>query len=239
MKTLTRRDTLWIGFLLSLSLLCACPGKGAEKTTTSDGTPPSADAKPPFEVYSTGKPKYDSYFNRVYKLRTDLWRSDRNMSAIPAMIQGVMGLPGDAKKVDLGELFKSIGTKFGNKLLFDAGTGVRVREGSQDPQAAKVAQTLDWTYKTAKGTPESLGGAINESKQLVEQGQALSKSAPNDFKGMEALKLPAVTAKLAESGKELTGVPGQVGKLSGTALSIVKQIPLIFASGGNKTEEKK
>lgn len=228
MQLFSKRWTFLVG-CLCLLMLAGCP-KSDGNTKTGTDTNAVTAATPGFKLYRSGIPKYDSYFSRVYKLRHNLWKSDQKMAAIPGMLRSALELPADAKKVDMMGLLKQVGAKFGNKLLFKAGTGIRLKPGVSDPKAQKIAKTLNDIYTTTKGMPKNLGGAVEQSKKLVTEGQALSKSAKNDFKGMNALKLPTVSAKLAESTKELGKVPGQVDKLSKTSVDTAKQIPTVLTS---------
>lgn len=209
--------------LFATLTLSGCPKQqnsaGNNGSNTSD--------KPPFSLHRVGIPKYDRYFRRVYDLRYKLWKADRDMARTPATLHGVMALPGNVKGASIGDLLKVAAAKFGNKIMFN-GSRVGLRAGVNDPKAARVAQTLDNVYRTSQSLPKNLGGAVGESKNLVVQGQRLMGSVKSDFTGFNALKVPSVTAKLAESTKEMAKVPGQVGKLGGTSVNVAKAIPSMF-----------
>lgn len=213
----------WIGvaILCFVSLMFGC---------TSSGSNTKANDKPTFKRHSSGVPKYDNYFGRVYDLRYKLWKSDKKMSGIPSTLSGVLDVPKDMKDINIGNMLKLAAQQYGSKLLFQQGRGVTVKPDVKDPKAQKVATTLNDVYKTSAQMPKDMGDATTQSKRLVTQGQSLSQSAPRDFKGVNALKLPGVSAALADSTKELTKVPAQAGGIAQTALEVIKQFPALFRS---------
>jgi uncharacterized protein YoxC len=219
-----RLSTICLIFAVTL-VFSGCPGQDP-KSDAPKGS------EPPFKVYTTGIPKYDSYFRRVHNLRYKLWKADQDMATVPATLRGVLEIPGDVKKTGFGDLLKMAVAQYGGKMIASK-TGISLRKDVDDPKAAKVAQTLDNVMRTTKDMPSNLGGAVDESKKLVVEGNNLSKSVPKDFTGMNALKAPAVTAKLAESVKELGEVPSQVAKLTSTSARVAKQIPAAFSGLGN------
>ena len=211
------------GLGLAALVLSGCPKK--QDTASDNGT--NTSDKPPFSMHRVGVPKYDNYFRRVYNLRYKLWKADRDMARTPATLHSVMGLPGNIKGASITDMLKVAASKFGNKLLLKGGR-VGLQPGISDPKAAKVAQTVDNVLTTSKSLPKNLGGSVDESKNLITQGQRLTKTVKNDFTGFNAVKIPSVTAKLTESTKELAKVPGQVAKLGKTSLGVAKAIPGLF-----------
>lgn len=214
---------------LAATVLWGCPKQqdtpSSQPSNSASGS--MQDQKPPFQLYTTGVPKYDSYFQRVYRLRYKLWKADRDIATTPATLRGVMALPGNVKNSNFSELLGLAVQKFGSKMSF-VGGNVRVREGVNDTQAGQVAQTLDNALTTSREMPRNLGGAVNESKALVVEGKDLSTSVHKDFTGFNAFKIPQVTAKLTESMKELAQVPGQVAQLGKTSLGVATAIPAAF-----------
>ncbi len=59
--------------------------------------------------------------------------------------------------------------------------------------------------------PERLASAVDNSVELVQRGRRLVDRAPDDFTGLNATKLPAVTASMTEAADNLTQVPDKVG----------------------------
>lgn len=208
------------------TMLWGCP-KQQDSPSSQPSDAAGTSDKPPFQLYTTGVPKYDSYFQRVYRLRYKLWKADRDLATTPATLHGVMGLPGNVKGSSLTDLLGVAVQKFGSKLSF-AGGRVGVREGVNDTKAGQVAQTIDNALTTSKEMPKNLGGAVTESKDLIVEGKNLTTSVPNDFTGFNALKAPQVTAKLGESMKELAKVPEQVAQLGKTSVGVAKAIPAAF-----------
>ena len=65
--------------------------------------------------------------------------------------------------------------------------------------------------------PERLASAVDNSVELVQRGRRLIDRAPDDFTGLNATKLPAVTASMTEAVDNLTQVPDKVGGIVDSA----------------------
>lgn len=234
---MNRRYIRAVGVALALSFALGCGASSAE-TESSE-----AEVKASFVFKSTGIAKYDTLLQTTKDITGNLDRATAALeNIVPSIKDAVAGL-GDvlagAEAVGQAEDFGAVMTALFGELekakikmtVTVSGDavmlGVAAMPGGDESLVAKVQAAFDGVnaaIATIRAVPESLASVVADAQSLVPQIQGLAESAPQDFTGMNAMKLPAATEALAKAGEELAKVPEKVPALIEAAATFMGQL---------------
>ncbi|HEX7599017.1 MAG TPA: hypothetical protein VF518_12440 [Polyangia bacterium] len=224
---------LFMGVLLGLAIGTAgCASSGAKK----DGAGPKAQdlAKASFSYKPTGMAKYDDFLSRTQNLTGRLDQADYAISHVPTSARDAANasleavgettkLGDDVKDLPtiMGKLKDALKAKANISIAADPGSkhffSVKPGDDSNPKVVDKVQSALDnlnAAMSNATQAPQGLAGASEESVGLAKQGAPLATTVKNDFTGLNARKVPAVTACLNEASGELAKVPDRVASIT-------------------------
>lgn len=176
---------------------------------------------------STGMPKYDQFLKGTTDLRGSITKaSDSIGNLVPSFKAAIVSVVGGADQIgkdmsDFGALFgmfkKTLLEKQVTLSIVVNGPNVELAvtagEGAPPELVTKVTEAIrgvNAALQNLRAIPESLQKVVTDSMSLVSQGQGLVTSAPSDFLGMNALKLPGCVTSLKDAIVNLTKVPDDV-----------------------------
>ena len=234
---MNRRYIRAIGVALALSFALGCGASSAETESSQ------AEVKASFVFKSTGIAKYDTLLQTTKDITGNLDRATSALeNIVPSIKDAVAGLGAvmaGAEAVGQAEDFGAVMTALFGELekakikmtVTVSGDavmlGVAAMPGGDEGLVAKVQAAFDGVnaaIATIRAVPESLASVVADAQSLVPQIQGLVQSAPQDFTGMNAMKLPAATEALAKAGEELAKVPEKVPALIEAAATFMGQL---------------
>lgn len=190
----------------------------------------------------TGKAKYDTFLRTSRDLVGNLDKADHAVNRlVPEFKQAVtniLGLLGATKdlasKKGFTALYKDLGESLKKSKITiyihvgPRGTAVRVKaEGAKPELVKKVQDALDGVNRllaTMEEIPARIGNVAKASASLIVQGKNLIGSAKNDFKGLDARKLPGCTKSMQKAVAELQKAPGRATTLLKSIAGVIKEI---------------
>jgi hypothetical protein len=224
---------LIMGVLVGMAIgTSGCASSGSKK----GGAGPKAQdvAKASFKYQPTGMAKYDDFLGRTQNLTGRLDQADYALAHVPTSARDAVNTSLEAvgETAKLGDDVKDLPTMMGKlkdalkakaniSIAADPGSkhffSVKPGDDSNPKVVDKVQGALDnlnATMSNAIQAPQGLAGASEESVGLAKQGAPLASTVKSDFTGMNARKIPAVTACLNEASSELAKVPDRVTSIT-------------------------
>ena len=190
----------------------------------------------------TGKAKYDTFLRTSRDLVGNLDKGDQAVNRlVPEFKQAVtniLGLLGATKdlasKKGFVALYKDLGESLKKSKITiyihvgPRGTAIRVKaEGAKPELVKKVEDALDSVNRllaTMEEIPKRIGNVAKASASLIVQGKNLIGSAKNDFKGLDARKLPGCTKSMQKAVAELQKAPERAATLLKSIVGVLKEI---------------
>jgi uncharacterized protein YoxC len=188
----------------------------------------------------SGMPKYDNFLETSQNLVAELDTANHAIeNLVPSLKQAgssmleAAGTVGDLAALESsGNVLKALTANLASAkivlYLHDSASKVelRVKSSGGDPEVVEKVQAalgnVNKALDTIAQVRVSLGKVGGNVKSLVTQAQELVASAPNDFTGMDVMKLPGVAASLSTAATELANVPGRVVTLTESAGKLLK-----------------
>jgi hypothetical protein len=171
----------------------------------------------PIEVIETGVAKYDSFFRSSAEVAAQLVMAEAFTGSLLSTMKdsardaaAQRAAEDGAKEILKGRDFKDLPAD--DQIAFIEYLN---KKGGLD---SKARASLSKSRENIAAVVASLGKAALDSANLVVTGKQLTESVKNDFKGKDAMKIPAIAAGLGTSVKNLgtaaSALPGVIKNLT-------------------------
>ena len=189
---------------------------------------------------ATGMPKYDNFLNTAQTLVGELDKASAAMSDLVPSFQRAgdsiltaVGATGDlASKGSFGDVMGELTANLSEAKITlylhvtpnQAMLKVRA-DGGQPDIVTKVEAALaevNTALETIVQIPTSIEKVISSTASLATQAADLVTSAPSDFTGMGALKLPGCISALTDAITEIGKVPERAAALVESAIKMIE-----------------
>lgn len=154
------------------------------------------------EWKATGKGNYDDFFEKAALMDAGMIVSSSFTEALTTNVKGYARSFAAEKATD--ESVKAIvGDASPEKLTEEQSIALLALKKKQEKLNGEETAFVAKSLLSAAVVGTFLAKVPDGSKALGQTGAGLVQSVPQDFKGLNALKAPIVTASLNESGKHL------------------------------------
>jgi|GEM_PF-3024585 len=154
------------------------------------------------EWKATGKGNYDEFFERAALMDAGMVVSQAFTEALTTNLKGYARSFAAEKATD--EAVKEIvGDTPPEKLSDEQSVALLALKKKQDKLNGEETTFVAKSLLSAAVVGSFLAKVPDDSKALAQTGAGLVQSVPSDFKGLQAVKAPIVTASLREAGSHL------------------------------------